>query len=138
MSLNLILRRRPSNAFCTIGDLYNEKGALICYTLEDVVRDEKIKGETAIPQGTYKVTITHSKRFDRPLPLLNNVPNFEGIRIHPGNGPEDTEGCILPGMSVSPDETKVLESRYAFTKLFDLIDENLRGNKEVWIEVRNG
>lgn len=146
--MNLILRRRPSNAHCTIGDLYNEAGNLICYTLEDVVREDITKtiaewkqfGETAIPQGRYKIGITHSQRFNRPLPLLLAVPGFDGVRIHSGRPVTtaiDTSGCILPGMSVSPDENSVLESRYAFTKVYDLIDDELRSKEEVWIEVRN-
>ena len=143
--MNLILRRRPSGYKCTIGEMYGNDGLLVCYTLEDVVREVigqpvmawKIKGETAIPQGRYRITLTNSKRFKRVLPLVNMVEGFEGIRIHPGNTDADTEGCILPGMSVSPDENSVLESRYAFAKVYKLIDTALMAGEEVWIDVRN-
>ncbi len=55
----------------------------------------------AIPEGTYKVTLTYSPKFNRLLPLItgskkfNNI--FQGIRIHAGNDPKDTKGCILVG-----------------------------------------
>jgi len=69
----------------TIGSLYLN-GKFECYTLEDVVRvGEKVPGATAIPEGIYPVQITFSNRFKRDLPLLLNVPNFDGIRIHTGN-----------------------------------------------------
>ncbi len=142
--LLLILRRRPSNETCTIGELY-DAGTLVCYICEDVVREIvgspvsawKVKGETAIPQGKYRITISHSERFGRDLPMLNMVPGFAGIRIHPGNGPQDTEGCLLPGMAILPEDKGVSESRVAFKKLYDLIDESLMAGDDVFIEIRN-
>jgi hypothetical protein len=99
----------------TIGELSID-GKFECYTLEDIERDVKIKGETAIAKGTYKVIINQSNRFKRLLPLLINVPNFEGVRIHAGNSNHDTEGCILVGQNRSVDY--ITKSRKAFDSLF--------------------
>lgn len=92
----LTLRRHASGLTCTIGDLYID-GAHFANTLEDIVRPEKIAGETAIPPGTYRVDITYSPRFKTNLPLLRDVPGFDGIRIHAGNSDTDTLGCVLVG-----------------------------------------
>jgi hypothetical protein len=91
-------------------------GIFECFTLEDAERPVKIKAETAIPKGTYKVIINESNRFKRLLPLLLNVPNFEGVRIHSGNTNHDTEGCILVGQSRNKEY--IGQSRKAFEKLF--------------------
>jgi hypothetical protein len=94
--VTLRLIREPSHNGATLGSLYVD-GVWQCWVLEDVMRAEKIKGETAIPAGTYQVKLTHSPRFNRQLPELLNVPTFVGVRIHGGNRKEDTEGCILVG-----------------------------------------
>ena len=96
-------------------------GEFRCFTLEDKVRPPGVKvfGETAIPAGRYRVEITWSNRFRRPMPLLLDVPNFDGIRIHSGNKAEDTEGCILVGKTRAQDW--IGDSRKAFDALFDLI-----------------
>jgi hypothetical protein len=99
----------------TIGELLID-GVFECFTLEDKERPVKIKGETAIPKGTYKVIINESNRFKRLLPLLINVPNFEGVRIHSGNSNHDTEGCILVGQTRN--KNYIGQSRKAFDKLF--------------------
>ena len=92
----------------TIGKLYIN-GVYFCDTVEDKVRDynkdgdlndlgeTKVYGETAIPYGTYEVEVTYSPKFKRDLPLIKNVPHFEGIRIHRGNYPKDSLGCVLVG-----------------------------------------
>ena len=113
MKLELKRLHRTNNS--TIGELY-VNGVFTCYTLEDKEREVKIKNETAINKGTYKVIITPSNRFKKDLPLLLNVPKFEGIRIHAGNSNHDTEGCILVGTTRSVDF--IGNSRKAFDKLF--------------------
>jgi hypothetical protein len=112
----------------TIGELTID-GKFECYTLEDKERDVKIKGETAIPKGTYKVIINQSNRFKKLLPLLIGVPNFEGVRIHPGNSNHDTEGCILVGQNRSVDY--ITKSRKAFDSLF----KKMQGAKNITITI---
>lgn len=77
------------------------KGAFIAHTCEDVVRSgEKVMSRTAIPGGVYALGITMSNKFKRAMPLIYDVPNFEGIRIHGGNTAADTAGCILVAHTV--------------------------------------
>ncbi len=93
--MELRIKRTDFSDQSTIGEL-SVNGQFECYTLEDKVRPEKIAGKTAIPAGRYEVVISFSQRFQRPLPLLLKVPNFEGIRIHPGNTAGE-HGRMHPG-----------------------------------------
>lgn len=111
----ITIKRLYKTDTSTIGELSID-GVFECFTLEDKEREVKIKSETAIPKGTYKVIINQSNRFKRLLPLLINVPNFEGVRIHSGNSNHDTEGCILVGQSRN--KNYIGQSRKAFDKLF--------------------
>jgi hypothetical protein len=118
--MNITLDRFQRTDQSTISRVFvNDDQTPICYALEDMVRPEKIFGETAIPAGTYPVTVTYSPHFGRDLPLLVGVPGYEGVRIHPGNTAADTEGCILPGTTFSDDA--VQNSRAAFALLFNKI-----------------
>lgn len=113
----LRIERRWKKETYTIGRLY-VNGILWCNSLEDTdrgldqgmtvvaIKARKVKGQTAIPTGTYEVTLTVSPKFakkswavkyDGLVPLVQGVKGFDGVRIHPGNTPEDTLGCILPG-----------------------------------------
>ena len=113
--MEILIKRLHKTENSTIGELTID-GKFECFTLEDKERDVKIKGETAIPKGTYKVIINQSNRFKRLLPLLIDVKGFEGVRIHPGNSNHDTEGCILVGLNRSVDY--ITKSRKAFYALF--------------------
>lgn len=61
------------------------------------IRRIKVYGETAIPTGKYKVTMTYSPKYKRVMPQIMNVKGFTGIRIHSGNTAADSLGCILLG-----------------------------------------
>jgi hypothetical protein len=126
--MKLLLKRIHKTDISTIGELYVD-GIFECYTLEDIERDVKIKSETAISKGKYNVMITMSNRFKRYMPLLLNVPNFQGVRIHAGNTNHDTEGCILVGQTRSKDF--IGQSRKAYEKLF----KKLQAAKDISIEI---
>lgn len=118
--MKLHLKRLHRTDKSTIGELTID-GKFECYTLEDIEREVKIKAETAIPKGTYKVIINQSNRFKRLMPLLLNVSNFEGVRIHAGNTNHDTEGCILVGRTRGVDF--IGQSRKAYDSLFKKMQE---------------
>jgi hypothetical protein len=126
--MQITVKRLHKTNTSTIGELLVD-GIFQCYTLEDTERPVKIKNETAIPKGTYKVIINQSNRFKRLLPLLLNVPNFEGVRIHSGNTNHDTEGCILVGQTRG--DNYVGQSRKAFEKLF----KKMQAAKEISLTI---
>lgn len=104
--MKILVERKWRKEDYTIGIL-SVNGVRLCNTLEDAVRSEKVYGKTAIPAGTYRVLMnTVSPKFqDRAwakpygglVPRLRNVPDFQGVLIHPGNTAADTDGCILVG-----------------------------------------
>lgn len=139
MKLELIrIANRPT--YC-IGKLYID-GVWFCDTIEDTDRglddsmsvDEilkkKIKGETAIPTGVYKIEITYSPKYKRMMPLLIGVKGYSGIRIHSGNTSKDTEGCLLVGRNTVVG--MVTESRNTYQRLF----ARLQNAKDITIEIK--
>ena len=110
--MKLKVLRFSSQEDSTSGLLFLENNyglEFICYTLEDEYRSEKVRGETRVPCGTYKIELRtqggfhekYKKRFSFHKGMLHvvNVPNFEYILIHTGNTDEHTAGCLLVGDS---------------------------------------
>ncbi len=139
--MRLTVKRIALRETYTIGRLLVD-GKYICDTLEPTVRDvnrngifdgdeRKVPSLTAIPYGHYKVTLTMSPRFGRMLPLLHDVPQFAGVRIHSGNTAADTQGCILVGYN--RERGKVLDSRRTEQRLVALMLER-RENVDIDIE----
>lgn len=112
--MEILVNRRTKNKLSTISDVTID-GVFFCYGLEDVdrglkqsddidvIKTKKVFAQTAIPAGRYEIIINFSNRFQQYMPLLLNVPGFEGVRIHPGNKALNTEGCLLLGQTVGAD-----------------------------------
>ena len=109
-----------------------DRGLTDSMTLEEI-KKIKVKGNTCIPYGTYNITITYSPRFKKNLPLLNNVKGFDGIRIHSGNKPQDTEGCLLPGFNKV--KGQVINSKVTTDKLIAQIQQAINKKEKVTITI---
>ena len=138
--MELRLERKYKKERYTIGNLYVD-GVWFCNTIED--RDRglrqdmpldtnkrlKVKNETAIPTGRYRVTlgVKSPKMSQRPaydfcngyVPRLVNVPAFDGILIHIGNTEKDSAGCIIVGENKV--KGKVINSTETFHRLYDVL-----------------
>lgn len=121
--LELLIKRIAAKDDYTIGHLY-VNGKRFCDTLENTDRGltqtmpldnqlrSKVYGKTAIPTGTYRITMNRkSLKFSKIdyyrefcngyMPRLIQVPGFEGVLIHRGNREDATEGCLLVGDNTS-------------------------------------
>ncbi len=130
--MKLLLKRRKYTNKSTIGDLnivdshlYADSEGVV--TLEDTKREHKVYCETCIPAGTYILDLRKdSKKYahfyerypgvHRGMIWLRGVPGFTWIYIHTGNKPEDTDGCILVGLTDSEDY--VSSSRLAYEAIY--------------------
>ena len=142
--MEILVERKWKKPNYTIGILSID-GKRFCEVLEDVDRNlnssmsvEQIKAikkpnETAIPTGTYEVTLDifspkfgnksfYKKTCNGKLPRILNVKGFDGVLIHCGNTNLDTSGCILVGRNL--EKGKVLKSQETFEKLYKILKEN--------------
>ena len=130
--MNIQLKRRYLGEGYTIGSLSID-GQYFCDTLEDVVRQVKVYGKTAIPYGRYNIILNVSPRFGRILPRLIDVPQFDGVLIHRGNTAEDTAGCILVGENKV--KGKVINSTPYEIGLVKMMHEALDRGEKITIEI---
>lgn len=128
----------------TIGRM-SLNGSYFCDTLEDTDRglkstmseeeilSKKRKGITAIPTGEYDVILTFSPKFKRVLPLLLNVPGYQYIRVHHGNLPSSTDGCLLVGENKV--KGQIVNSRATLEKLMSVLLECEKKKEKVTITI---
>ena len=144
--MKLELKRIAKKDKYTIGHLYID-GKFFCDTLEDPdrgltstmnlteIKAKKIKGDTAIPTGTYKITLDvvspkysnfskypYVKFCGGKMPRLLNIPGYEGVLIHAGNTQKDTEGCLLVGLNKVVG--KVINSQVIWKKLYEILQKD--------------
>lgn len=142
--MELTLNRKIKDNITSIGEMLID-GVFDCFTLEDKdrgltqfmqlseVEKLKVQNETAIPTGRYEVAINYSNRFKRLMPILLNVPDYAGVRIHWGNYCKDTDGCILLG--TTKDKDFIGHSVDAFNAFMEKLTEALKTEK-VFITIK--
>lgn len=108
------------------------------------IRKVKVHGETAIPSGTYEITLDVVSQKYRAIkwyrelcggrmPRLLNVPGFDGILIHPGSTALDSAGCILCGRNTA--KGKLTSSRDTFKSLYKMMKEAADRGEKITIEI---
>lgn len=116
-------------------------GVFECFTIEDADRKlesggTKVQNNTCIPRGTYNVVWNHSAHFNKDMPQIMNVPQFEGVRIHGGNSQDDSEGCIIVGgVNEKAGDNWISSSKPAVEKLYAKIKAASDAGKKITIEV---
>jgi hypothetical protein len=140
--LELALQRLFLTERSACGEL--AAASLRLYSLELPVKDG-LPG-SAIPPGRYQIELAPSPKFmastqpwirqyAEKMPHIIGIPKRSLIMFHWGNRPEDTDGCILVGLTHDLDV--VGESRAAFEQLMAVIEEPARAG-ECYINVMGG
>ena len=132
------LKRIAFKDHYTIGKFYID-GVYFCDTIEDKDRfttnppdcSQKVLGETCIPKGIYRVSLSWSDRFNELMPRILDVPCFDGILIHNGVDENSTEGCVILGEN--KEVGKVTNSTFYFHKLKEILAE--RESEEAFITI---
>ena len=111
-------------------------------SLEEI-KKIKIPSVTAIPTGTYKITIdVISPKFSKKaayqyiggkLPRLIGVKGFDGILIHQGTTEKDSAGCLIVGKNTIVG--KVTQSQATFRALYAKMKEAKERGEEITITI---
>lgn len=147
--LNLEMNRFGMGLNSTLGHL--SVGDFQCFTLEDERRLTKVKAETAIREGSYRILLRddggmnqdYQDRFPelhRGMLHLQDVPEFEWIYLHILNTEKQTKGCIGPGtvpVILPNGEFKIADSTTAYLALYRLLLPALLRDEKVIIHIND-
>ena len=127
----------------TLSHLYIDD-LFACYLLEDTIREEKIAGETCIPEGEYRLAFNHSAemngRYRKWYPEMHRgmieiieIPSYSRVFIHRGNDHTDTAGCPLTGLCWQYDngEYTVIHSAAAYRRVYPALVEEIEKDGRV-------
>ena len=130
--MKLVLRRRNYRLDGVFGELTDDLGNHICFTLERSYADLDAKEGLSpkVPPGNYKcVKGMHrlpSMTQDFETFEVMGVPGRWGILFHVGNYNEDSDGCILLGEGLGnrlKNGVMLTNSKKAFTKFMTLLKD---------------
>ena len=111
---------------------------------EDMIIALKIPSITAIPRGTYEITLdVVSPKYSKiqfykdvcngKIPRLKNVKGFDGILIHSGNTDKDSSGCLLVGYNKV--KGQVINSKETFKQLYQLLQDRKNKGEKITIKI---
>jgi hypothetical protein len=122
-------------------------GRPLCFVVEDGPREKKVKHETRIPAGVFKILprkegsffTQYSKNFGHKFVLhLQDVPGFEFILIHIGNTIKDTSGCLLVnrfvGLGIDGNFSGT-DSTSVYKLLYSLAAAALERGEKIYIKI---
>lgn len=154
--MEILVKRIARRNLYTIGKLYID-GKYICDTIEDrdrglsdamtlsQIKSIKVANKTAIPTGTYKVTMNvKSPRFSQKtyyknycngyLPRLLNVKGYEGILMHRGTDQDSSSGCLILGYNTVIG--KVTDSQKAFETVYPMLKRAASRKENITITIK--
>ena len=154
--MELLIDRKWKKQSYTISNLYID-GKWFCNCLEDadrgldnsmsedMIRTLKKPSITAIPRGTYEITLdVVSPKYSKvqfykdvcngKVPRLKNVKGFDGILIHAGNTEHNTNGCLLCGLNKI--KGQVVNSKETFKQLYKLLQDGKNRGEKIVIKIK--
>ena len=133
----------------TLGILFIEQHPF-GFVIEDEPRIVKVKGETRIPSGRYRLQINNdltplTKKYIQRFPWferhieLKNVPNFSNVYIHVGNTDDDTEGCQVIGFKASINNEEFINERSVdcYKEFYENVYPLLKRGEEVYYTIND-
>ena len=156
--MELTVDRKWKKQSYTISNLTID-GKWFCNVLEDKdrnldssmsiakIRELKKPSITAIPRGTYEITLDvispkyctnsfYKQVCNGKVPRLLNVKGFEGILIHVGDGPRGADlssGCLLCGYNKVKGQLR--DGKEVFKKLYSLLKEAKSRGEKITIKI---
>ena len=114
---------------------------------EDMIRTLKKPSITAIPRGTYEITLdVVSPKYSKvqfykdvcngKVPRLKNVKGFDGILIHVADGyrgPDLLEGCL--GVGLNNIKGGLTNGKETFKQLYKLLQEGKSRGEKIIIKI---
>lgn len=128
--MNLTLKRNHFQANGIFGQLLNEKGEHVAFTLEHAYGSDAEPGiwQPKVPAGAYACMRGEHQLHSGPIETfeVTGVTGHQGILIHPGNTEDSSEGCILVGIGRiftaegQGQPSGLTQSRDAFKQFMDI------------------